>query len=163
MQKAAPPVNYAIGDYIRLKSRMVNQHQSYQITDPLAGYQREPADGLILSIRDINTGKYVGKTSGDLLDYVIEIIYDSTFNSRYASTRNAPRTIDRSQATPAWRQLRLRLRKLAEKEDFMATAAPGFLRDGPLAKSLDGWKVLKLHSEEITSLEDTLRSDTENT
>lgn len=161
MPKVASPASYAIGDYVRLKSRMVNQHQSYVITDPLAGYQREPADGLILSIRDIKTGKYVGKTSGDLLNYVIELIYDSTFSSRYASTRNAPRAIDRSQATPAWKRLRAALRVLAEKEEFMATASPDFMNEGPLSKSLDGWKVLKVHSNEITSLEDTLRRATE--
>lgn len=161
MPKVASAASYAIGDYVRLKSRMVNQHQSYLITDPLAGYQREPADGLILSIRDIKTGKYVGKTNGDLLNYVIEIVYDNTFSSRYASTRNAPRTIDRSQATPAWKRLRASLRDLAEKEEFLATSSPDFMREGPLAKALDGWKVLKVHSNEISSLEDTLQRATE--
>ena len=145
---------FAVGDYVRLKSRMANAHQSYQITDPLVGYQREPADGLILSIRNIKTGHFVEQASGDLQEYVIEMIYDSTFNSRYASTRNAPRTIDRAYATPAWRIVRNRLRDMRAKGELVATTSAKFLSEGPLAKSLDGWKVLKVYSNDITSLED---------
>lgn len=143
----------SVGDHIRLKTRAANQHGTYNIEDAQVAYSLEPADGLVLSIRDIRSGKLQPKTTDDLDNYVIEMVFDNTFSSKYASTKNAPRTADRASATPLWRAIRTALRQTAEKGELLSTSTPDFFNEGPLAKKLDGWKVIKVHSMEIASLE----------
>ena len=150
--KAVAPM-LAMGDHIRLKTRAANQHGTYNIEDAQVAYSREPADGLILSIREVRTGQLVAKTAGDLKNYVIEMVFDNTFNSKYASTKNAPRSADRVTATPLWRLIRSTLRELAEKGEFLSTTTKNFFDEGPLAKKLDGWKVIKIFSSDLTTLE----------
>jgi hypothetical protein len=146
-------IELAIGDHIRLKTRASNHHGTYNIEASQVAYSREPADGLILSIRDVHSGQLVAKTTGDLLQYVIEMVFDNTFSSKYASTKNAPRSADRVTATPLWRIIRTTLRDIATKGELLSTATPNFFTEGPLAMKLDGWKVIKVYSTEVTSLE----------
>lgn len=153
MTEQASQITLAIGDHVRLKTRDANQYQSYQISGSQVAFMREPADGLILSIRDLRTGTLVKETSGELGGYVFELVFDNTFSPKYASTRNAPRTADRPTATPGWNRLRATLREMAGKDELLSTATPGFFTDGVLSKMLDGWKVIKVRAEELVSLE----------
>jgi len=80
-EKVSPQI-FAIGDHIRLKTRAANQHGTYNIEAEQVAYSREPADGLILSIRDINSGRLIAKTTSAAGNYVIEMVFDNTFNSK---------------------------------------------------------------------------------
>jgi len=151
-EKVTAPV-LAIGDHIRLKTRAANQHGTYNIEDAQVAYSLEPADGLVLSIRDISSGQLLPTTKGSLDNYVIEMVFDNTFNSKYASTKNAPRSVDRVTATPLWRVIRTTLKETAARGELLSTSTPNFFSEGPLATKLDGWKVIKVHSMEVTLLE----------
>jgi hypothetical protein len=143
----------AVGDYVRLTARDGNQHTTYQAGAGEVATYREPVDGLILSIRDIHTGELVTKTEGDLDQYVVELIYNRTFNPRYASLRNAPRGVEDATATSGWKRLRATLRKSAEEGKLYSSAVPGLFTDSPLAALVDGWKIVKIWSKDIENLE----------
>ena len=151
MAKATPLV-LAVGDHIRLKMRDLNRHQAYRA---IAGETtvHESVDGIILSIRNVSTGQLVARTKGALDQFVIEVIHNRTFNSRYASLRNAARGVEDPIATPGWKKLRAVLRKSAEESKLFSTASPELLTASPLASLLDGWKVIKVWSRDIESLE----------
>lgn len=151
----------SVGDHVRLTTRADNQHQSYQINSSQVAFLREPADGLILSIRDISTGNLIASTKERMDKYVVELIFDNTFNPRYASLRNVARTIERVTAAPSWRRMQVILRDMAGKGQLISTAAPNFVADGPQAKLLDGWKVIKVYSNELTSLEKVTPAEAE--
>lgn len=154
MTDRASASRIAVGDHVRLSTFLANDHQSFQVSDIQVSSRREPLTGLVLSIRDIKTGQLLSATRGGFDNFVIELLYDSTFNARYASLRNAPRGVDRVTATPAWRRLRASLREMNEKGEFCGTTMPNFFTESPIAKFLDGWKVVKVHASEIENLEE---------
>ncbi len=143
-----------IGDHVRLQSRAVNIHQSSQLAESESATVLEPVEGLILSIREIDSGQLVKQAEGTLENYVIEMVYDHTFNTRYASLRNAPRGSTESPVNkPGWKRLRAALRTAADRGQFYPTTAPALLSDSPLASLLDGWKVVKVRSNGFVRLE----------
>ncbi len=114
-----------IGDHVRLQSRAVNSHQSYQLADSESATVLEPVEGLILSIREIDSGQLVRQAQGTLEKYVIEMIFDHTFNTRYASLRNAPRGSTESPVnTPGWKRLRAALKTAADRGQFFPPTHP---------------------------------------
>lgn len=146
-------VSLAIGDHVRLKYRAANQHSSAMITDVQVAPAREPVDGLVLSIRDINSGRLVKLATGNFDQYVIEVLYDRTFNPKFSSLSNAPRTTERPSVARAFRQMRAALRAMADKGELFTTSSETILTDSPLSKMLDGWKVIKVWSRDMDSLE----------
>ena len=143
-----------IGDHVRLKSRAVNQHFSAQLDKSESATALEPIEGLVFSIREINSGHLVNQTAGTLEDYVIEMVFDHTFNTRYASARNAPRGSTESPSTTAnWKRLRSALRSAAERGQLFSTDTPTLMTDSPLVTLLDGWKIVKIHSTGVEKLE----------
>jgi len=152
MAKATPQV-LAVGDYIRLKMRDLNLHQAYRAIAGETATVHESVDGIILSIRSVSTGQLVVNTDGTLDQFVIELIHNRTFNPRYASLRNVARGVEDPITTPGWKKLRAILRKSAEEGKLFSTASPELLTNSPLASLLDGWKVIKLWSQNIESLE----------
>lgn len=151
----------AVGDHVRLGSRATNQHQAFQASHAHGTSYHEPVEGLILSIRDIKTGHLLDKVSGHVGDCVIELLYDNTFNTKYASLRNAPRGSERPTSTPTWQRMRALLREGAEKGQLYTTSIPASLSDSPLAKLLDGWKVVKIHASAMENLEHPTSGETE--
>lgn len=151
----------AVGDHVRLKSRAANQHQSFQLTRDELSTQYEPVDGIILSIRDIATGRLLPRTEGYLEQYVIELLNERTFSVRYASQRNAPRGTDHPSAAPAWNRLRDALRQSAENGVLYSSGLPTLFTDSPLAKLLDGWKVLRVRTSEIEPITRTREPEEE--
>jgi len=142
----------AVGDHVRLKARDGNQHASYQAgADELSSY-RDPVDGLVLSIRDVQTGKLVPATDQLLDNYVVEVIYSRTFSARFASVRNAPRGTEDPTITAAWKRLNAALRKSAEEGKLYSTAMPDLFADSPLANLMDGWKVVKIWAQDMEKL-----------
>ena len=149
----AVKITLAVGDHVRLPMRSLNEHATYQVTDNQVAPAREPVDGLVLSIRNISNGELVKSTRGDLRQYVFEIIYDRTFSSKFASLTNAPRGSERPQATPRWQRVRTLLREGAAQEQLYSSAQPTLMTESPLARFVDGWKIVKVRSKEIDSLE----------
>lgn len=143
-----------IGDHVRLKSRAVNQHQSSRLAESESATVLEPVEGLVFSIRDIHSGHLVRQAEGTLENYVIEMVYDHTFSTRYASQRNAPRGgTEGPSATASWKRLRAALRGAAERGQFYSTGTTSLLNESPLAALLDGWKVVKIRSNGFEVLE----------
>lgn len=137
----------AIGDHVRLRAVNLNQHSSQATTS------REPLEGLVLAIREISSGKLVTQTKGDSTKYVVEIVSDHSFSTRYASQRNAPRGSDKPSTTAAWRRLATALRDGATTDKLYSTALPNLLTDSPLAGMLDGWRVVKVWSDALENME----------
>ncbi|MHB9131373.1 MAG: hypothetical protein ACYDBB_09825 [Armatimonadota bacterium] len=149
----ADQITLAVGDYVRLKSYTANENKSAEVTNNRSISAYAPIDGLVLSIREVRSGRMVDKAKGEPSDFVVEVVVDASFSTRYASLRNAPRGSDRPALTPTWRQLSVHLRALAEKGQLFSTATPEQLAGSPLGKVLDGWKVLKVWSHELESME----------
>ncbi len=149
----ATKASLAIGDHVRLKSRAVNQHASFRVTGNHLTPTLEPVDGLILAIRDIASGKLVPEAKGSLDHYVIELLYDRTFNAKYASARNSPRGTERPSAAPAFRRMHDALHQAATNGEFFTSTQPEQLAQSPLGKLLDGWKIIKVRSTDLESLE----------
>jgi hypothetical protein len=147
-KKVAP--KFAIGDHVRLASYMANTHPSYLAAGSHIAMAREAVDGLVLSIRELRTGKLSLATVGAPDNYIIEIVYDATFNPRYASPKNAPKTVERAVGSPLWQRLRDTMRKEASEGRTYCTAQGA---DSPYDKLIDGWKVVKVRSSEVVSLE----------
>lgn len=152
MAKGTPQV-LAVGDYIRLKMRNHNLHQTYRAGIGETAAFHEAVDGIILSIRNVGTGHLIAKTKGALDQYVFEVVYSRTFNPRYASLRNAARGVEDPTTTSGWKRLTATLRKSAEEDKLFSTASPELLMESPLASLLDGWEVVKIWAREIESLE----------
>jgi len=145
---------FGIGDHVRLQSRAVNRHKSSRLAESESATLLEPVEGLILTIRDISSGRLVKQATGTLENYVIEIVYDHTFNTRYASLRNAPRASTESPVNmPGWKRLCVALRSAADRDQFYSTTSPTMLTDSPLASLLDGWKVVKIRSNGFVQLD----------
>lgn len=153
MAQQTSPEILGVGDHVRLKSRAANQHESFRVLDTEAVTVLEPVEGLIFSIRNIKTGHLVAKAEGSLDNYVIELVFDHTFNARYASLRNAPRGSESPMSTASWKRLHAGLRSAAERGEFYSTTTPELWANSPLVALLDGWKVIKVNSQKIESLE----------
>lgn len=153
MAKQATMTALAVGDHVRLKARDGNQHKSFHVSKAESASFREPVDGMVLSIREVRSGKLVPATKGEFDQYIVEMIYSQTFNAKFASLRNAPRGSEDPLTTVSWRRLRAALRATIEKDELFSTAMPSLLTDSPLATLLDGWKVIKVWSTELESLE----------
>jgi hypothetical protein len=149
MAEQTTGIALAVGDHVRLKSRAANQHQSFQLTRDEMSTQYEPVDGIILSIREIASGRLLAQSAGDLDGYVVELLNERTFSPRYASQRNAPRGTDHPTAAPGWDKLRQALRDAADGGVLYSSSLPTLFTESPLAKVLDGWKVLRVRSREI--------------
>ena len=150
-QTSLQPVR--IGDRVRLKTRGENRHQAFQVSATEIAHALEPVEGMIFSIRNVGTGQLVALTEQDHAQYVMEVIFQNTFNAKYASTRNAPRGSEDPLATPAWRRLQATLRSAAAQGQLYSTAMSNLPADNPLASLLDGWKIVKVWTGELELLE----------
>jgi hypothetical protein len=142
-----------VGDHVRLISREKNRYPLPTTYTPGQAPSHEPVDGLVLAIREIATGKLTTQAGGALDGFVVELLYDSTFNTKWASLKNAPRTADRPNSTPSWKRIRALLRDAAEKGQLWSTASPDLFTASPMAKLLDGWKVVKIVAAHLEALD----------
>ena len=149
MTEQTTGLTLTVGDYVRLKSRAANQHQSFQLNHEELSTQFESVDGIVLSIREIATGRLLAATEGGLDGYVIELLNERSFSPRFASQRNAPRGTDHPTAAPAWARLRQALRQAADSGMLYSSSMPTLFTESPLAKLLDGWRVLRIRSNDF--------------
>ncbi len=142
----APPV-VTVGDAVLLRSGEPNRIGRYDAR--LAGVG-EATEGLVYSIREIATGKLVGKTKGELEGYVLEVLHQRTFRPQFSSNQNTGGRRGPSDAAsnPALVRLRAMLRELAHGNRFVSQASGALSAEafGPL---LDGWRVVKVRAQMV--------------
>jgi hypothetical protein len=159
----------ALGDHVRLPASASNEHVHYG-PEPGAGRPArqvvgrrgfEPVQGIVTSIREIATGRLIGLATGDLRQYVLELVVDECFDRSYSSETNCegPKGPDRITDNSIWRHLRGELRQRAERREFQPyapIALPGAPAGGGIAQSLssilDGWRIIKVRAPTLESL-----------
>jgi hypothetical protein len=129
--------------------RPVIVHLGDEITFPAPARMGESASrgqarGIVCSIRDIRTGTAVSIATGDMNQFVFEVLNDETFARGVSSPTN-------SDTLAARRRVQDLLRKLAQQKQARglgeaALPEPGFA-------GLDGWRMVKLHSAEVANVE----------
>ena len=153
-QKGKPKaaVSLAIADWVRVPAEQVMGPSA--APTPAATARRESIGGLICSIRDVRTGALVSTASGDLSHYLLEIVPDRCFQSRFASDRNSggPRGPESVTANPVWRELRHELREATRRGELPSHASGGLDRP-PFAGLLDGWRLLRARANHVEPLE----------
>lgn len=142
----------AVGDVVRFSGDARNQMSRYDASASPEARGAEAIEGIVCSIRNIATGKAVGKTRGDVSSFVLEIVHHQTFKVHYASDRNTggPRGPENVRNNPIWARVREALTAMAAKKQYISSAAGG-LSEEPLASLLDGWRVVKVKAESVES------------
>jgi len=151
----AETTSISVGDQVRVPLEVENAYAGYQLPTDRRRTMGEPIEGLVCSIRNVSTGQLVNTASGDMNDYVFEILHSRSFNPRFASEHNvggskAPRLV---QEYESWSKVRQALRDLAARGELLSDAR-GELAKQALAPHLDGWRVVKMRSAVIESLEE---------
>jgi hypothetical protein len=143
----------AIGDAVRIPAEERNLIGRYDPAAAQDGRGREGIEGVVCSVREIRTGKLVPKTSGDLSDFVLEVVHSQTFRLHYASDRNTggPRGPEDFRENPVWQTLRAALREMAASKKLVSTAGGGMAEE-PLRSLLDGWRVVKVKAQHVEGM-----------
>jgi hypothetical protein len=154
-QKKTEPTSISVGDQVRVPLEVDNAYAGYQMPVEQKRAMEEPVEGLVCSIRHVPTGKLVKTASGAMDEYVFEILHSRSFNPRFSSDYNVgkskvPRLV---QEYETWSAVRTALRELAAKGELLSDAR-GELAKQALAPNLDGWRVVKMRSSVIESLEE---------
>jgi hypothetical protein len=108
-------------------------HDPYKSTPVWAA--ASAVSGIVCSIRNVKTGKPVTKATGDMGDYVFEILDSRTLEPAFASLR--------SRSAPGLKQAVALALKKARESGRAAQDPTSFLRQGPLA-TVEGWRIVKL-------------------
>ena len=141
-----------VGDAVRFPGDVRNQMTRYDANVSPDARGSEAVEGVVCSIRNISTGKLVGKTRGDVSGYVLEIVHHQTFRLHYASDLNTggPRGPDDIRRNPIRARLRELLIAMAAKKQYISAASGGLAQE-PLLSLLDGWRVVKVKAERVQS------------
>lgn len=149
----APAQVLSLGEEVRLSLRAHNQFLGY---DPRLLEEEGPSraiEGLVLSIRELATGRLLPLASGNFGQYVLEVLHNRSFDPAFASLQNAGKTIgEKPQATPMWTKVRDTLRQMAA-EHKLISLSDGSLSASPLVGLLDGWRVVKVRADQIEIVE----------
>lgn len=150
-RKAAPPPVVSVGDAVVMQVGEVNQIGRYDPRLARADSGAEATEGIVCSIREITTGKLVGKTKGDLTGYVLEVLHQRTFRPQFSSNRNVAGMRGGGADSPARAKLQALLRQIAQANRFVSHASGGLPNEvfGPL---LDGWRVIKVRAQMVEVL-----------
>jgi hypothetical protein len=144
----------APGDIVRLSLKIHNQYAGY---DPRLlreeGVGRQ-IDGIVLSIREIATGKLVPLASGKFSEYVLEIIHNRSFDPTFASLQNAGKVIpgERGRISPLREKVQQLLRQMAKERKLLSISDKTFSAS-PVGNLLDGCRVIKVRADEVEASE----------
>ena len=143
-----------VGDAVRFPAEARNQIGRYDPHTARAARGAEGIEGIVCSIRDIGTGKLVGKSRGDLSGFVLEVLHHQTFQLHYASDRNTggPRGPENVKENPTWLRVREVLREMSANNQLVSVATGG-LSEEPVRPLLDGWRIVKVKAEYVESAE----------
>ena len=133
-------VTISVGDEVTCAG--ANRLRRYRpLSDAGGTPARESVSGIVCSIRDIRTGETVKVATGDMDQYVFEVLDTETFAPGVSSPANSD--------TPAARQRVQALLERLRQGKQMPTMAAATLPQGAL-DPLDGWRIVKLHGAEIS-------------
>ena len=153
-RKRPPPLaSVAIGDAVRIPAQERNLIGRYDPRSSQDGRGGEGIEGVVCSVREIKTGRLVPKTSGDLSDYVLEVVHSQTFRLHYGSDRNTggPRGPEDFRENPVWQRLRVALREMAADKKLVSISV-GAMWGEPLRSLLDGWRVVKVKAQHVEAM-----------
>jgi hypothetical protein len=144
----------APGQEVRLPLRVHNLFAGYNPRLLREDVPSRQIEGLVLSIREIATGKMVGLAVGDFDKYVIEVIHNRSFDASFASTGNAGKATmgERPQNTKMWAKLKATLHQMGQERKLVSTTDDSFAKSA-LPELLDGWRVVKVRASEIEAVE----------
>lgn len=144
----------AIGDQVRVPLQAANAFPGYSLPREPGEFLSEPIEGLVCSIREVSTGQLTAVASGRLDQFVFEILHSRTFNPRFSSEHNVggARVARPVQEYDRWKRLRQRLRESAEKGQLLSHASQGLVKE-VLGTMLQGWRVTKVRTDAIESME----------
>jgi hypothetical protein len=140
-------VTPAIGDEVRVSAEVRNEHVAYAHAAGTEG-GREPIDGLVVSIREISSGRRVKVAAGDARNYVFDLLDTQTFDPRFSSKINSQGVAAghiEAGATYGQVQAALRQRSVEAKE----VGAEALLRQEPFSALLDGWRLVRVCAAEV--------------
>lgn len=141
------PVSISVGDEIRVPVEVAKQLRPSEPQRSLTDRSSEGIEGLVCSIREISTGKFVAKTHGALEGFMLEVLNDRTFHPQFSSARNTggPRGPVEVHRNPTWVRMRDALQKMADRQELTSLTGGGAAIE-PFASLLDGWRVVKLRA-----------------
>jgi hypothetical protein len=129
-----------VGNEVYLSTPNLN-HQ-YRPFPPIQSGRPSLMSGIVCSIRDIRTGELRAVASGDLSQYLFEVVDVESFQPQLSSSKNS----DRPELK---KQLQASIKKLGGAGKLLSSAN-GTL-DAELKKGLDGWRIVKLRSKDLTT------------
>jgi len=132
----------AVGDEVRVPADARNEFARYEHSPGREG-TREPIDGIIVTIREISSGRRVKVAAGDPDRYVFELLDDRTFDPRVSSKANSQGvTARRIQDGPAFGQVQQALRE--HPGATQRASGDDMLRQPPFSAILDGWRLVRV-------------------
>jgi len=129
-----------VGDEVHLSGPNLSPH--YLPFPPIVSGRPSLMSGIVCSIRDIRTGELRALASGDLSQYVFEVVDVESFEPRLSSSKNS----DRPELK---KQLQAAVKRLSAAGKLLSTAN-GTL-DAELKKGLDGWRIVKIRSKDLST------------
>ena len=144
----------AVGDQVRMPLQAANLYTNYGRSREAGEFPTEPIEGLVCSIRDVRTGQLVPMATGNLDQYVFELLHSHTFHPRFSSEHNAggarvPRPV---QEYDRWKRVRQALREATQRGERLSHAT-GALPQAVLDQLLQGWRLVKVRSAALESTE----------
>jgi hypothetical protein len=155
-----PAETVEVGSEVQLVLGSRNAYPGYDVLKEQALPPFRPTQGLVASIRDIRSGELVAVATGDLGQYVFEVIHVDSFRPGFGSVRNATGadTPGGLTASPAWKMLRKRLRDAARKGKLVSHAT-GTLGKEITAGLLDGWRASKVRAADLVIFDESPSTD----
>jgi len=151
----------AVGDQIRIPLQTSNLYSNYGQPRETGQFPTEPIEGLVCSIRDVRTGELMPTATGNFDQYVFELLHSRTFHPRFSSDQNVggarvPRPV---QEYDRWKRVRQALRDATQRGERFSHST-GKLPQEVLDQMLQGWRLVKVRSAVVESVESEVASPT---
>lgn len=149
-RKPGPPPVVSVGDSVLIQAGESGRPEASGARPAGLESALQGMEGLVCAIREIATGRLVGKTAGPLEGYVLEVLHQRTFRPEFSSNRNTggARGPTPVAGGPAWAKVRELLRDMSRRSQFISQAS-GQLSGEPFDSLLDGWRVVKVRAQMV--------------
>lgn len=150
VRKPGPPPVVSVGDSVLIQAGESGRPGASEARPAGLESALQGMEGLVCAIREIATGRLVGKTAGPLEGYVLEVLHQRTFRPEFSSNRNTggARGSTPVAGGPAWAKVRELLRDMSRRSQFISQAL-GQLSGEPFDSLLDGWRVVKVRAQMV--------------
>ena len=149
-RKPGPPPVVSVGDSVLIQAGESGRPGASEARPAGLESALQGMEGLVCAIREIATGRLVGKTAGPLEGYVLEVLHQRTFRPEFSSNRNTggARGPTPVAGGPAWAKVRELLRDMSRRSQFISQASGQFSGE-PFDSLLDGWRVVKVRAQMV--------------